>query len=185
MADVDYRRLSKTISHALRHAPWLYELELDEEGWTPVSDLLEGLRKHRPAWRRLDRADLEAMMSRPGKKRFEIRNGKIRALYGHSIEMKVKKEPATPPDRLFHGTSSGSAERILEEGLKPMNRQYVHLSADVETARDVGRRKSRQPVVLAVDAGAAHDEGLRFYHGNQMVWLADRVPPRYISRHER
>ena len=66
----------------------------------------------------------------------------------------------------------------------PMNRQYVHLSADLETAREVGRRKSRQPVVLVVDAGAAHDDGVRFYHGNQTVWLADGIPPRYISRRE-
>lgn len=184
MADLNYTRLSKTISHALRHAPWLYELELDEEGWTPVSDLLQGLRRHRRAWRRLGREDLEAMMSRPGKKRFEMRDGKIRALYGHSIEMKIQKEPAAPPARLFHGTAPDSAETILEDGLRPMNRQYVHLSADVETAGEVGRRKSPKPVVLVVDAAAAHENGVRFYHGNQMVWLADSIPPGYIRRRQ-
>lgn len=184
MAPINYTRLSKTISHALRHAPWLYELELDEEGWTPVSDLLQGLRRHRRAWRQLSREDLEAMMNRPGKKRFEMRDGKIRALYGHSIEMKIHKEPAAPPTHLFHGTAPDSAKRIREEGLRPMNRQYVHLSADVETARQVGHRKSRQPVVLVVDAAAAHKNGVRFYHGNQMVWLADRVPPSFISRRQ-
>lgn len=181
MPDINYTRLSKTISHALRHAPWLYELELDEEGWTPVSDLLHGLRRHRNAWRQLEREDIEAMMNRPGKKRFEIRGGKIRALYGHSIDMKIQKQPATPPALLFHGTAPDSAGRILKEGLKPMNRQYVHLSADLETARQVGRRKSPQPVVLVVDAAAAHESGVHFYHGNQMVWLVDRVPPRFIS----
>ena len=97
--------------------------------------------------------------------------------------MKIYKEPAVPPARLFHGTAPESAERILDQGLKPMNRQYVHLSADVETAREVGRRKSRQPVVLSIDAGLAYQEGVHFYHGNQMVWLTDHVPPRYINRH--
>lgn len=184
MSDINYTRLSKTISHALRHAPWLYELELDQEGWAPVADLLHGLRRHRHAWRQLGREDLEAMMSRPGKKRFEIQGDKIRALYGHSIDMKIQKEPAAPPAHLFHGTAPASADRILEEGLKPMNRQYVHLSADVETARQVGRRKSPQPVILVVDAAAALESGVRFYRGNQMVWLADRVPARYISRRQ-
>lgn len=28
--------LSKEISYALRHAPWEYELEMDQEGWVPV-----------------------------------------------------------------------------------------------------------------------------------------------------
>lgn len=33
MKDMD---LSREISYALRHAPWEYELEMDEEGWVPV-----------------------------------------------------------------------------------------------------------------------------------------------------
>jgi putative RNA 2'-phosphotransferase len=180
--DVDLTRLSKTISHALRHAPWLYELELDEEGWTPVEHLLQGLRRHRRAWRHLDREDLQAMMARPGKQRFEMRAGRIRALYGHSIEMKIEKESAAPPARLYHGTAPKSASLIERGGLKPMNRQYVHLSADEETAAQVGRRKSPRPVILVVDAAAAHDAGITFYEGNETIWLADEVPPRFLSR---
>lgn len=181
MSGIDYVRLSKTISHALRHAPWLYELELDEEGWTPVADLLTGLRRHRSAWQNLTEEDLRAMMTRPGKKRFEIREGKIRALYGHSIDMIIRKEPATPPGRLYHGTAPKTADTIIREGLKPMNRQYVHLSADEETAREVGRRKAQTPIILTVRAAEAHAAGISFYHGNEMVWLSDHVPPEFIE----
>lgn len=31
-----FEELSKEISYALRHAPWEYELEMNEEGWVPV-----------------------------------------------------------------------------------------------------------------------------------------------------
>ncbi|SEE47265.1 RNA 2'-phosphotransferase [Jiangella alba] len=37
--------LTREISHALRHEPWLYELELDDEGWVPVDQILAGLRE--------------------------------------------------------------------------------------------------------------------------------------------
>lgn len=181
MTDINLVRLSKTISHALRHAPWLYELELDEEGWTPVADLLTGLRRHRRVWRDLTEEDLRAVMARPGKKRFEIRESKIRALYGHSIDMKIQKQPAVPPRRLYHGTAPETAAVIASEGLKPMNRQYVHLSADKQTAREVGRRKARNPVILAIRAVEAHEAGIPFYHGNEIVWLADEVPPTFIE----
>lgn len=181
MTDANYVRLSKTISHALRHAPWLYELELDNEGWTPVADLLEGLRRHRSAWRNLTEEDLRAMMARPGKTRFEMHNGKIRALYGHSIDMKIRKEQPTPPRHLYHGTAPKAATVIGREGLRAMNRQYVHLSADQETAREVGRRKAQKPVILTVRAAEAHEAGISFYHGNEVVWLTDYVPPKFIT----
>ena len=37
----DLTALNRTMSHALRHEPWLYELKLDSEGWTPVEALLD------------------------------------------------------------------------------------------------------------------------------------------------
>jgi putative RNA 2'-phosphotransferase len=65
-----------------------------------------------------------------------------------------------------------------------MNRQFVHLSADRETAHDVGRRKASRPVILVIDAAGAHSAGIDFYHGNQMIWLAEHIPPAYISQTE-
>lgn len=178
---VDYQRLSRTVAHALRHEPWVYELEVDEEGWAPLPQLLEALRRKRRRWRDLDRGDLREMMARADKERYEIRGDRIRALYGHSLPGRLEKEPAEPPETLFHGTSPGAARRILDEGLRPMGRQYVHLSADRPTARDVGRRKSDRPEILRVRAADARQAGVGFYRGNERVWLADRVPAAYIA----
>ncbi|NPV30718.1 MAG: RNA 2'-phosphotransferase, partial [Firmicutes bacterium] len=36
---MDYKKLSKQISYALRHAPWKYGLELDGEGWANLRQL--------------------------------------------------------------------------------------------------------------------------------------------------
>ena len=41
------------------------------------------------------------------------------------------------------GTSINYLDDIKSNGLKPMSRQYVHLSEDVETATLVGNRKKR------------------------------------------
>lgn len=178
---MDLINLSRAVSHALRHEPWLYELELDEKGWVAVEALAAALQDENPAWSGLSEADLEQMIERSEKKRHELRNGKIRALYGHSTPQKLTKDRADPPVALYHGTSPESADIIRREGLKPMGRQYVHLSADAETAVKVGVRKARVPVILRVDARAAHASGIPFYHGNEMVWLADGVPPTFIE----
>lgn len=44
--------------HALRHEPWLYELELDEEGWVALSDLVSSLQKQGKDWSHLAEDDI-------------------------------------------------------------------------------------------------------------------------------
>jgi len=166
--------LSKKVSHALRHKPWLYELELDPEGWTPVADLLDAL----PS---VTRDDLVAMMAAADKQRFELDGDRIRALYGHSVPGRIVKRRAKPPHVLLHGTAPRSVPAILESGLLPMRRQYVHLSVDRETATQVGGRRAAKPVILTVRAGEAHAAGVPFWHGNEMVWLAESVPPEFLT----
>lgn len=172
--------LSKCISHALRHEPWLYELELDEAGWASVESVLVALRKEQPQWADLSKADLAAMIESSGKRRHEIKEGQIRALYGHSIPGKLSRTPGVPPDVLFHGTSPSFLPAIRSSGLLPMGRQYVHLSTDVETALAVGKRKSKTPTILRVQAKQANEKGVQFYIGNEKVWLADHILPEFI-----
>ena len=68
----------------------------------------------------------------------------------------------------------------MREGLKPMGRQYVHLSADQDTAVKVGRRHGK-PVLFAVDAARMAGDGLRFYRSENGVWLTDAVPAQYLK----
>lgn len=178
---MDYISLSREVSYALRHAPWKYELELDEQGFVPVSQLLDALNESKAREREVTEGDLAEMISLSEKKRHEIVDGRIRALYGHTTPQKIEKTAAEPPAVLYHGTAHRFLDAILSEGLKPMTRQYVHLSADVDTAADVGSRRDPEPVILTVDARLAAREGLRFYIGNDKVWLADRVPAKYLG----
>ena len=175
---MDYTSLSKEMSYALRHAPWEYELEMDPEGWVPVDQLLESLRRD-ARWTGLDRADFERVVAISAKKRFELDGQRIRAYYGHSFPTKIVKQEDCPPPILFHGTARSAVDEIMRVGLTPQARQYVHLSTDLNTAKAVGQRKG-SPVVLKVDAEAAYREGIRFYPGNDDVWLADHIPPQFI-----
>lgn len=177
---MEYTGLSKEISYALRHAPWEYELEMDEEGWVPVGQLLDAL--HRTdRWSNICEADLIEMIEKSEKKRHELIDGKIRAFYGHSTPIKILKDEKMPPNFLYHGTARRFLESIRENGLLPQRRQYVHLSQDIETAEKVGSRHDNKPCILIIDAKKAWNEGIKFYLGNEKVWLADTIPSRYIK----
>lgn len=168
--------LSRVVSHALRHEPWVYELEVDDEGWVSVDQLLAALQEKGGPWGSVDRTSLGRMQASATKHRHEFDGERVRALYGHSLPTPVRKRPSIPPDRLFHGTAPETLTAIRREGLLPMQRQFVHLSVDRETALMVGRRKSASPAIVMVDAFAAHSAGTVFYQGNELVWLAGRVP---------
>ncbi len=178
---MDYLKLSRIVSHALRHDPSLYDLELDNEGWVDVDELLFSLRNKSPEWSSLSKEDLVGMIASSNKKRHQIEQGKIRALYGHSLEGKLRKVESSPPEFLFHGTTYDKLTNILDKGILPMKRQYVHLSQNVDDAVGVAsRRISKKIKVLQIESQKAHKEGIKFYKENEGIWLSDAVPPQYI-----
>lgn len=172
-------KLSKEISYTLRHAPWEYELELDENGWVDIEQLLDSLKLDKN-WTDLTVTDIEEMIEQSEKTRHEISNGKIRALYGHSTPARIKLEEKKPPEILFHGTAKRFIDNIKKNGLLPMNRQYVHLSVDIETAKIVGKRRDSEPVILKIYSCKAFEDGIKFYHGNDNIWLADKIDSKYM-----
>ena len=178
------------------HNPLKYNLVLDKEGWTSVNELLIALplHHHNNRWyRHLKRQDLEEMIARSDKVRFELKDDKIRALYGHSyyasgLFTKVHKITSRPPDILYHGTSPFAAKNIMSEGLRPMNRQYVHLSTNENTAFQVGKHKTilkkeeEQPVIITVFAIKAYNTGVyHFYQASDSVWLTDYMHPSFME----
>ncbi len=179
-----YKQLSKTLSYALRHAPQKFGIVLDEEGWTDLETLLAVLRQRRRDWANLQSADVLDMMAetlaKQNKQRFEVQEGNIRALYGHSTKQKIAKASVEPPAILYHGTARKTVPLIETSGLKVMGRQYVHLSADVETAKMVGQRRDFKAIILQVKALEAYQNGIAFYTEPNGIWLSEPIPPSFI-----
>ncbi|MFF3345741.1 RNA 2'-phosphotransferase [Streptomyces sp. NPDC002779] len=169
-------RVSKYLSRHLRHQPERIGLTLDEGGWVEIDTLIAAAAAH---GFRFTREELDHVVATNDKRRFAIDGTRIRASQGHSVEVELGLPPATPPPYLYHGTVAGALETIRAEGLRPMNRHDVHLSADRETATRVGARRGR-PVVLSVDAGAMHRDGHVFHVSANGIWLTKEVPPRYL-----
>ena len=168
-------RTSKRISHALRHQPGKYGLELDEQGFAPLTQVLEACQCSEDAFARI--------MADSDKPRFEVVDGKIRATHGHTINVSAVGEPAKPPAVLYHGTTQSALESILAEGLKPMRRLFVHLHENRTVADDAARRFNGrgQAVMLIVDAASAYEAGVEFFPTQGGVWLTKSVGAEYLK----
>jgi putative RNA 2'-phosphotransferase len=191
------RRLSKYLSGALRHFPDDAGLTLDEEGWTPF-DALVAAAERQYDW--ADREAVAAVVATDPNGRFERTGGsrvgaepgggrsdaaasddRVRAAYGHSVDVDLDSGDDPVPDTLYHGTAPGNADAIREEGLRPMSRQLVHLSGTVAEARRVGARHAADPVVFAVDAARMTADGRDITRRGRATYTTERVPPAYLS----
>lgn len=176
--------LSKFIGYVLRHKPEKYLLVPGEQGWVPLKELLSVLQSQNSEWSSLTIEDIQMFVENQEKKRYEIQGEYIRAAYGHSLKKKITYQSQKPPSYLYHGTSITAFERIQKEGLKPMSRQYVHLSADLETAYIVGKRYVDDPVLLRVHSEKAYYDEVVFYQVSDKIWLSEQIPATYLEEHQ-
>lgn len=168
---------SRFISLILRHKPSEIGIELDEHGWANVAELIEGMNKKQP----FDMAQLEEIVASDDKQRYSFNEDKtlIRANQGHSIPVDVELKESLPPDILYHGTGEKYVSSINDMGLIPKFRLYVHLSKDMETAVNVGKRHGK-PVIYIVDSKKMAADGYKFYLSVNNVWLTKKVPVEYL-----
>ncbi len=166
---------SKFLSYVLRHEPQAIGLTLDTEGWADISALIDGANK---SGKSIDRDLIQQVVDTSDKKRFSISEDglRIRAAQGHSTSSVAITYPQkVPPEFLYHGTATRFLESIQKEGLKPQERQYVHLSEDEQTAIAVGQRYGK-PVVLKIEALRMYQQGFKFFQAENGVWLTSSVP---------
>ena len=170
-------RISRFLSYLLRHRPREYPLSFDAQGFVSWRDVVEMVQDR---FREVTEADIRLVVAGAQKKRFELKDDKVRATYGHSFPVDLGLEAVEPPAQLYLGVARDLAQSILRHGLKPRDRRYVHLSPSLEEALAAGKRHDPAPAVVVVDAQAAHVEGVRFFSSGPL-FLAENVPPQYLS----
>ncbi len=176
-------RISKLISLLLRHKPELGNLHPDEKGFVPVKDLIRAVKT---MMREYVTENEIIEIIRKDTERFELKDGLVRARYGHSFSIRIGEplQPEEVPEVLYHGTTREALSSILKEGLKPMRRQYVHLSLTVDRALQVARRKKGPHVILRIKARELARSGYSIYRPSELTFLVDKVPPDYIEDYD-
>jgi putative RNA 2'-phosphotransferase len=169
--------ISKFLSYVLRHAPEELGLNLDPEGWTDYKDLSAKI----CAKFEISDSDIRRVVDENPKKRFTLLENRIRAAQGHSVGVDLALKPVMPPAILYHGTTMDAWGEIKRTGLRPMERNHVHLSRDIETAAKVAARRKGPHALLSIDAAAMHAQGYTFLVADNGVWLTGDVPPQFLS----
>lgn len=176
----EHTQISKFLSLILRHKPEQIGLQLDQEGWAKIAELIEAAQQHNVP---LDEALLEVIVEQNDKKRFQISEDglMIRAVQGHSTNTVQRQMIALePPQYLYHGTASRFIDSIQTQGLMAGQRHYVHLSENKEMALNVGQRYGK-PVLFLINTLQMYKDGFEFHQAENGVWLTIHVPTQYLS----
>ena len=171
--------LSRYMSLILRHKPEVIGITLDEHGWASVNDLICGIEKNNPGF---NMDILEQIVRTDSKQRYSFNDDKslIRANQGHSVNVDVELKEKEPPEYLYHGTGEKYVKSINQDGLIPKSRLYVHLSKDIKTAENVGKRHGKE-VVYRINSGQMYRDGYKFYLSENGIWLTKEVPIKYLE----
>jgi putative RNA 2'-phosphotransferase len=183
MNDRELDHLGRVLTGILRHFPDRYGLEMDPHGWVSLPAIVRAVSQKHPAYHWLRVMHLVAIAETDAKGRYEVRDERIRATYGHTLEVELDLPTENIPDLLFFPVTPEEAAIVLEVGLKPTDRKKVHLSKTADDARAAGSMRTPEPVILAVDTQRARGGGLVIMRAGKTVFLVDQVPAEYLSRH--
>ena len=171
---------SKYMAKLLRHAPELGNLTIDRNGYTSVESLLKALE--------INKETLDEIVKTDNKKRYSYdeTGTLIRANQGHSLPyVQIDFKKYIPTNHIYHGTAKKFEDSIMEKGLIPGSRQYVHLSKDLETATTVGLRHGHSKdniVIFEIDYNKMIKDGYEFFISDNGVVLIKSVPKEYLKK---
>ena len=189
------------MSYLLRHGAKKHGLEINDDGYVKIADLMEmeSVSRHHPSLK-----DILSCASSNDKKRFEVKtdpeseevtleNGYIRAAQGHTMdgieEEKLLSKiefPYSYPN-IIHGTYNKVLDLIQDKGLCKMQRNHIHFAKGYAGDRRVisGMRSDCNVFIEVNIAKAIADEINVFESSNGVVLTAGiegYLPPKYFRK---
>ena len=184
MNDRELDHLGRILTGILRHFPDRYGLTMEPQGWVSLPQIVRAISQRHPAYHWLRMQHLVAIAETDAKGRYEVRDERIRATYGHTLEVDLDLPTENIPDRLYYPVTEEEAAIVLEVGLRPTDRKKVHLSKTAEDARTAGSVRTPEPILLEVDARRARESGIVIKQAGKTVYLVDQVPAEFLRRLE-
>ncbi len=168
------KKLARMIAYMLGRAPGEFGLVPDENGYVKLKEFLKALHEEE-GWRHVRQAQLREVQLTLPEVPFEMTETAIRARHRDHLQSPVPAEDC--PALLYTCIRQKAHPRVAEKGIAPGSHSQVVLAADREMALRIGRRRDAAPVVLIVETARAGQAGVIFYQTDNVLFLADFIPP--------
>ena len=182
----NHHQVSKFLSLLLRHRPEILGLSIDKEGFCNVSlTELVALMNQQPKFSELKVQDILTVVAEDTKGRYQVVGDKIRALYGHSLPVTLLEKDTLSldevPEILYHGTAKENIDSIFSAGLLSGQRIYVHLSDNPSTALLIGKRHTRNPIIITINSKKLVFDGQIVKKVGKETYITNTISPKYLT----
>ena len=184
MNDEEVDQLGRIMAGVLRHFPDRFDLKMDAHGWVGIRSMVDSVRARRNQFHWLRPHHIVALAATDPKGRYQCEPERVRATYGHSIEVDLDLPTDNIPESLYYPATEEELPILLETGLKPSDRKHVHLSLAPENARSAGEHRTEKPVILRIDAKKAIKSGVEIKRAGTTVFITKEVPAEFLFKHE-
>lgn len=171
-------RLSRFLALVLRHKPESIGLVLDPGGFADLDTLVSALATQ-PGWSWVT-AEAIRNLARQDSRRYELADNRIRARYGHTVQIETPGTPVMPPEWLYYGVPPGSIDGLRADGLHPQDRQFIHLSATRQDALAIAQRHEPDAIVITILGRRAGEAGIVFFQASPGIFLSRVIPPQFL-----
>ncbi|KAG8215074.1 KptA family-domain-containing protein, partial [Butyriboletus roseoflavus] len=185
-------RVSKSLSWLLRHGAEKAGLNIRQDGYTRVSDVLSN-----PMFRDVTFMHLQDIVKRDQKSRYHLlfepqTSGSagvdvwwIRANQGHSMKnIELDLQPIISASEIpmaVHGTTRQAWQLIATQGLSKMARNHIHLAQNVPGSKVVSGMRNSSQILIFVNVQKALDAGIKFYLSANGVVLTEGSGNGFLS----
>jgi len=172
--------LSRLMTYMLGTRPDEFGLVPDKEGYITMKELLKAINEE-PGTKYVRESHIREVLLHDRDGVFEIDEKKIRSSQWKACLKSKGHNPVPPPKILFKGVKKKAYPFVLKAGLLPGSKDHVLLATNRDLATRIAHRLDQDPVLLEIKAGAAHENGIRFYPFGDSLYLADEIPVQFIS----
>ena len=176
MSEDELNSVGRILAGVLRHFPEKFDLDMDLNGWVDVRDTTEEIRRRKRNLHWLRVHHIKAVVETDPKGRYQVEGNRIRATYGHSVDVELDHPTHHVPDSLFYPSTQEEVDMLLDSGITPTDRRYVHLSKTYQDAYNAGVHRTEDPQILEVDAAAALLADVYIGQAGPTVFVTRGVP---------
>jgi putative RNA 2'-phosphotransferase len=178
--------VSRILAGMLRHFPENYGVRMDPHGWVKIYTIVPAIRTQRRRYGWITPYHIIALAKTDHRQRYEVNErDEIRATYGHTIPVDLSDLPEENiPEIVYYQTTPEEYEFIMETGISPSDKTYVHLSSTYRKAYVSGLFHVDNPLILDVDTQKYIESGGKIYRASHEVYLCKEISPEFLKKSE-